>query len=560
MSEENGKNFVERRLYITMIELAAVILLCSLGVTMALDISRERRELDGRIRNTAAYIASLECVKTMLNTGYPDVELSESLEALTENFDGVDAILIADINGLRFYHTSRLTAEDTYVDGDEQAALAGAAPYITTVYGTRGLQRCAFHGVADAEGDALGFVMSSVAVSRLSAQRGKILLVYVSLFVLMLLLSAVLAETFLRFQQNALMGYQPGELLNLYIRQDEIINSISEGLISADRSGIILFSNYEARKIIAGDGDDALLTGKRLKEVFPETHFDEVIAGTGAVNRVCVIGNRTVVVNEVPIRARGKAPRGMLVILQDRTEALRLSDELSGARAVMDTLRAFNHEFLNKLHIILGYLQTGEIERARCFIINSSLVSSQAVRNAADAIRVSEVCALLIGKMMHAAEEGIRLILLPGSKMLERDLLIPVSEYVTVIGNLLENAIEELSEGNCEVREISLGIYCRPGVNIISCEDTGRGIPEELREHIFEKGVSAKGENHGTGLYLVKQIAERYQGELLVETEAGEGSCFTLTWTEERSEECRAEADKISGERGTDVPDCDCRR
>lgn len=538
MGENNEKNFVERRLYITMIELAAVILLCSLGVTMALDISRERRDLDSRIRNTAAYIASLDRVKTMLKTGYPDAELSKNLEALAENSDGVDAILIADTNGLRFYHTSRLTAGDTYVDGDEREVLAGGEPYITTVYGTRGLQRCAFHGVADAEGNALGFVMSSVAVSRISAQRGRILVVYISLFVLMLLLSAVLAETFLRFQQNALMGHQPGELLNLYIRQDEIINSISEGLISADRNGSILFSNYEARKIIAGN--DALLTGMRLKDVFPETRFDEVISGVGALNRVCVIGNRTVVVNEVPIRARGKAPRGMLVIFQDRTEALRLSDELSGARAVMDTLRAFNHEFLNKLHIILGYLQTGEIERARRFIINSSLVSSQAVRDAADAIRVSEICALLIGKMMHAAEEGIRLILLPGSEMLERDLAIPASEYVTVIGNLLENAIEELSEGNCEVREISLGIYCRPGVNIISCEDTGRGIPEELREHIFEKGVSAKGENHGTGLYLVKQIAERHQGELLVETEAGEGSCFTLTFTVEKSTEFEA--------------------
>ena len=58
----------------------------------------------------------------------------------------------------------------------------------------------------------------------------------------------------------------------------------------------------------------------------------------------------------MPLNARGRQPEGVLVILQDRTEALKLSDELSGARNMMDTLRAFNHEFLNKLHIILGYL------------------------------------------------------------------------------------------------------------------------------------------------------------------------------------------------------------
>ena len=47
---------------------------------------------------------------------------------------------------------------------------------------------------------------------------------------------------------------------------------------------------------------------------------------------------------------------------------------------MLDTLRAFNHEFLNKLHVILGYLQTGQTEEAIKFIINSNLVSSQSIR------------------------------------------------------------------------------------------------------------------------------------------------------------------------------------
>ena len=87
-----------------------------------------------------------------------------------------------------------------------------------------------------------------------------------------------------------------------------------------------------------------------------------------------------------------QAVTGVLLILQDRTESLRLSDELSGARSMMDTMRAFNHEFLNKLHVILGYLQIGDIETAKQFIINSSLVSSQSIRETANAIRDSRIC------------------------------------------------------------------------------------------------------------------------------------------------------------------------
>ena len=352
----------------------------------------------------------------------------------------------------------------------------------------------------------------------------------------MLTLASLITRAFLRFQRKALMGYRPGELLSLYIRQDVVINSISEGLISADRSGKILFSNLAARNLVSEN--DEIIAGRQLKEVFPQTHFDTVMKERKAIqSHTCDIGDRTVIVSEVPLNSRGRQPDGVLVILQDRTEALQLSDELSGARNMMDTLRAFNHEFLNKLHIILGYLQTGEIEKAKRFITNSSLVSSQAVRDTANMIRVSRICALVIGKMMHAAELGIRLTVQPDSSMLERDLILSQDEYVTIIGNLLENAIEELSAadagsaGDEQPREIVLGIYCRPEVSIITCEDTGGGVSDDVLPRIFEKGVTTKGENHGTGLYLVKQITDARHGEITVETEPGEGTCFTLTFT-----------------------------
>ena len=198
---------------------------------------------------------------------------------------------------------------------------------------------------------------------------------------------------------------------------------------------------------------------------------------------------------------------------------------------MLDTLRAFNHEFLNKLHIILGYLQTGETKKAMDFITNSSLVSSQSIRETAACIRVSRICALVIGKMMHAAELGIHLTVAPDSSCLERDLLLPPDSYITIIGNLLENAIEELTASGSNIKEITLGLYCRPDCTIISCEDTGNGIRTELLSNIFEKGVSSKGENRGTGLYLIHQIVSEQHGEITIDTEPGEGTCFTLTFT-----------------------------
>ena len=86
--------------------------------------------------------------------------------------------------------------------------------------------------------------------------------------------------------------------------------------------------------------------------------------------------------SEVPVNSQ-TGSHAVLTIINDQTDMETVMDELTGAKAMLDTLRAFNHEFLNKLHVILGYLQTGQTEEAIRFIINSNLVSSQSIRQTA---------------------------------------------------------------------------------------------------------------------------------------------------------------------------------
>lgn len=532
----------ETQLYRSFLFFSLVILCLCLSVTLMTSLSRERKGLDGQISTTASCISSLDSVKKMLTTGYPDKDTIELLDRLSENFDPEGVVLVSNRNGLRFYQTDRAVAGDTYVDGDEEQVLMGAEPYITTVYGTRGRHRCAFHAVRNDMGTIIGYVMASIPTEKISVRQIDIIGLYIFIFICLLFGSMVLTKTFLSFQESLLMGYRPGELLNLYIRQDEVINSIAEGIAAVDLNGEIMFANRNARMLLIGK--DELLFGRPLKDLMPDSEYENVLrTGEAVIGRSTQIGVHNVFVNEVPIKKRGSKAEGVLVIMNDRTEMLRISDELSGARSMMDTLRAFNHEFLNKLHVILGYLQTGEIDRAKEFIINSNLVTGQAVRNAANAIRVSRVLALIIGKMMHAAELGIQLILEPESEMFERDLILPEENYVTIIGNLIENAIEELNNGEHEVKEIRLGIYCRGGKNMITCEDTGNGIDPAVLPRIYEKGVTSKGENHGTGLFLIKNILDSCGGEINIDTEEGEGTLFTVLISE-RTEENVSSTDR----------------
>ena len=567
-----GKTALEQRLFRSFLLLSAAIVLISLGFTLFFDISRQRKDMDKLISGTASYIASIPDVETMLENGYPDPTLSQDLDSLSSNIPDINVIVISDKNGLRFYHTDRLKTGDSYVAGDEDAILSGSDPYITTGYGTHGMQRRAFHAIKKKDGEIIGFVMVSLFTATLSAQHRYLLFFHIGIFLIMMIVSFSLTHTILALLRDSLLGYDPEELVSIYTRQDEVMNSIDEGLVATNSNGKILFANQKAADLFGPSSSP--LTRLSIQELFPQTAFEHIIqTGEIVTHDTVSLAGRQLVVKEVPIHGHGKQTlQGILVVYFDRTNLLRLSDELSGAHNMLDTLRAFNHEFLNKLHIILGYLQTGEIQQAMDFITNSSLVSSQSVRETANCIRVPKICALIIGKMMHAAELGIRLQVSPDSTCRDHDLLLPVDCYVTILGNLLENAIEELNhdhlapasptapgavpdsnvlepsepesaepylpasdperfEHSEHPREIHISIYCRPDVNIVTCEDTGRGIPPELVDHIFEKGVSSKGENRGTGLYLIHQLVEEYGGTIDIDTEPGEGTCFTLTFT-----------------------------
>lgn len=536
MERTASNNFLEKELYRSFLLLSSLIVTMSLAITLYSDITRQRKDMDAVISGTAAYIAAMPEVLSMLENGYPSPSAKQDIDSLSANIPDISVVVICDKNGLRFYHTDRLRTGETFVNGDETDILNGSEPYITTGYGTKGAQRRAFHSVKNEEGEIIGFVMASVFTARISARHRNIMLVHLLIFVLMMLVSISLTHAFIRFMRRALMGFNPNELLDRYIKQDEVMNSIEEGLVATDREGRILYYNQTAAALFSDEKGP--LTGRSIREFYPLTQFESIVAtGESVHRRSFSIGTNSYLISEVPIRGKGKKGiQGTLFLILDKTETLKLSDDLSGARNMLDTLRAFNHEFLNKLHIILGYLQTGEIQRAINFIINSNLVSSQSIRETADCIRVSRICALVIGKMMHAAELGIRLTVIPDSSCLEKDLMLSQEDYITIIGNLLENAIEELNSVDYELREIRLGLYCRPDCSIITCEDTGGGIHPELMERIFEKDVSSKGENRGTGLYLIHQIVEENDGEITFETEPGEGSCFTITFTRKEHE------------------------
>jgi signal transduction histidine kinase len=89
--------------------------------------------------------------------------------------------------------------------------------------------------------------------------------------------------------------------------------------------------------------------------------------------------------------------------------------------------------------------------------------------------------------------------------------------------NLLRNSIEASSGG-----VISIKVQQRKKKVFIKIEDSGRGITEEDKLHIFEPFFSGKKKGLGVGLYLTKKIVEAHEGKIEVQSKIGQGTTFLI--------------------------------
>jgi signal transduction histidine kinase len=98
-----------------------------------------------------------------------------------------------------------------------------------------------------------------------------------------------------------------------------------------------------------------------------------------------------------------------------------------------------------------------------------------------------------------------------------------------VFANLALNAYEAMAAEGGKLRVTAAAAQSdgRPGVEI-RFEDTGPGIPPELREQIFNPLFTTKENGVGLGLSLVSKIVDDHRGWIRVTSEPGKGACFRI--------------------------------
>ena len=504
-----------------------------LGVAGTLiNIHFENEKRDQNLQNVAEAIANSPMLTGKgLSNDKDQVVFSEYLDTLKETLDDIDVISVVNKDGIRMYHSNHALIDTKYDGNMPDFERNTDRYYAVDENGPSGSQRRAYAAVYNEDGEYIGVVMSIMLIKNIKTETAQMLIMFLVITVVAILIELIIAGELSGKVKKSLMGYEPDVFTAMYKMRDNILETLAEGILAFDTSGMIQFANESAIRMLCDDPGE-IFVGQNVDDIGDEILSHTIKNGNKELN--INLAKADIILDRVPILENGSTV-GAIAILHNRAEYTKLMEELSGTRYLVDSMRANNHDFTNKLHVILGLIQMEMYEEASSYIQNITIVQRENISKVMNAVSEPAVAALLIGKIARASELNINFVLREGCCYSSADMNLPSEMLISVIGNLLDNAFDAMNESTDykEHKELMFGIYSKPGAVLITVDDTGSGIKSENIDFIFDNGYSTKGEGRGTGLYQVKAMVKNFDGKITVESQEGVGTSFSVSFTKE---------------------------
>ncbi len=517
------------------LEVVFVILLTAASVGwLWADTSSSLYEEAARTSLTVASgIAVDPYVHAQLATADPSVGLEPYVLAIMKA-TSTDFITIMKPDRTRYTHPNPAEIGKPFI-GTIEPALEGRS-FTETYTGTLGPSVRAVVPIRNGAGTIIALVAAGVEVRKIDAALWPRLPIVLLTASGTILLGALAAWLLSRYLRRVTWGRGPDEMSRMFAYYEGVLHSVREGLVLMDREGRVVLYNDHAAELLG------IPTQARSADPVPVSDLEippqlrELLeSGRQFSDAVCPTGERILVVNqEVAVSAVSGLPAramGTVASLRDHTELQRLTGELQTMRTLSDALRSQSHEFANRLHTIISLIELDHPRDALRFASNQVDAGQQLIDQLTGTIDEPVLAALLLGKSTQALERGIQLSIdIPADL---GPLGIEPSEVVTIIGNLIDNAMDAVgsaSPAQSAPRTVAVAVHrTASGAVEIRVEDNGPGVADP--EVVFEHGYSTKdsdGIGHGFGLTLVRQSVLRLGGEISVHNDSGAVFSATL--------------------------------
>jgi sensor histidine kinase regulating citrate/malate metabolism len=505
---------------ILLLQVLVVLVLVAIATGLAaLDARRDTRDSarDEAVA-VALSVADSPTVRQSLTSPDPSATLQPFAEAVRAD-TSVDFVVIMDLDRRRFTHPTVSLIGKKFV-GDLGGAPDGKV-FTQEYEGTLGRSIRAVVPVKDGD-EVVALVSVGILLPRVDEQlRGDLPSIFVAgLGALAVgLAGAWLISRRLRRQTH---GLGEREITRMYEYYRAVLAAVREGLVLVDTHGEVQLVNDEARRLLRLPDD---VVGQSLASLgLPPGLVDAAAGGTAQPDTIYVLGEHVLLISSAPAYWGGTEV-GAVVTLRDRTELQAVTGELDVVRGLSESLRAQNHEAANRLHTVVSLIEMGRAEKAVDFATEELRIAQELADQVMGSVQEPVLAALLLGKTAEAAERGIDLVV--SGDVVADELNVQPRELVTVLGNLVDNAMDAVAE-QVDRRIVVHVDGDAEGVSIV-VEDSGTGVRTEDAERVLERGWSTKASGgRGIGLALVGQVARQHGGTVEVDTSPLGGARFTV--------------------------------
>ncbi len=352
------------------------------------------------------------------------------------------------------------------------------------------------------------------------------------------------------------------EVQRLKLEASDILQAINSGVVTVDGAGRLLYANPAAVQLLGFAASDAVgrpledLLGDRAPELLRTIVLTQAGRRTLRAEGTVRIGDRSypIGVTTTSIDMDDASTPSVTAIFTDISDQKQLEElhlRTERLEAVAELSASLAHEIKNPLASIRSSIEQlsssareDEDERflAELVVRESDRLSRLLTefldfsrvqvtnRQAVDLASVTEKAAEVVRTHPDCPEQAeIEVAQQPTPLEGDEDLLHRVAV------NLMLNAVQATdgaSRVQVEVREAG-SAELPPGVTLGSAvllrvRDEGPGIPEDLRERLFEPFVSGRVGGSGLGLAIVQRAVEAHRGIILVESTPGEGTVFSV--------------------------------
>jgi sensor histidine kinase regulating citrate/malate metabolism len=517
------------------LQVLVVLAVVAGAVSLAYVDARHNQLANARDRAlaVAVSVADTPQVRRALGTPDPSATIQPFAERVRRD-SGTDFVVVMSLDRTRYSHPDPAQIGGRFI-GDLGGAPEGR-PFTQEYTGTLGRSMRAVVPVFSRTGDGsrgrvVALVSVGITLQRVQdavAEQLPSIVLAAAVILAVGLVGAWLISRRLRRQTHG-MGEQ--EITRMYEYYDAVLHAVREGLLLVDTEGRVQLVNEEAERLLGLDGS---AQGRRVEDLgLPETLTRAVLSPDVRPDEIHLVDDAVLVVNTAPAHWRGHEV-GSVVTLRDHTEIQAVAGELDTVRGLAESLRSQNHEAANRLHTVVSLVEMGRTEDALDFATEELEVAQLLTDRVVGSVSDPVVSALLLGKTAQAAERGVQLRL--GDSTEVTGMPVEQRDAVTILGNLIDNAIDAVSEAATRIVEVE--VTASSDCLRARVSDSGPGVTPAFVDKVFERGWSTKTSDgpvgRGLGLALVVQAVRSHGGRIEVGTSDLGGAEFLV-----RIGECR---------------------